>query len=210
MRTFLPERVSIPELTDELVSKNPKTFGDSITTAQAYKDSVKKDLEDSTNEENKSKIINAAWKYILEKSQFKAYPDGVLDDYTKTFLDYYEHTVAANKNMHLKEYVKDQGYTSIAAFKEAVVIPEATKVLKHQLALYSTAKLLNISVTEDQVMAEAKADYKENIEPLLSIYAQYYGITSFNDYLEMMGGIKQLKENSLYTKTMEALTKTAK
>ena len=109
------KRTKNPELTDELVKENPKDF-EEMATAAEYKEHVKEHLEEEVKAANDKKIINAAWKYILDNCKYNAYPEGVLEQYEKTYLDYYEHTVAAKDNLHLKDYVKKQGYTSIEAF----------------------------------------------------------------------------------------------
>lgn len=199
-------RTEVAELTDDLVSNNPDIFGDDIKTAQAYRDHVKKDLEEETKNANKSKIINAAWKYVLENSTYAKYPDGLLDKYTKTYVDYYEHTVAAADGKHLKEYVVSQGYSSIESFKENVIIPKAEEAIKQKLALYACAKAMEITVTDAQAKEAAKAEYEANIVPSLQFYSAYLGISDFNSYLEYLGGLDSHKESMLFDKTFEKLT----
>ncbi len=198
-------RTKLPELTDELVKANPEDF-ESMATAAEYKEHVKEHLEEETVDENNKKIINTAWKYILDNSTYSGnYPDGLLDKYIKTYLDYYEHTVAAQDNLHLKEYVKKNGHESVEAFKTAVVIPEAETALKEKLALYATAKLLGITVTADDIKTKAQEDYKSNIEPNLALYKAYFGIASFTDYYKSVKNDASVKEGMIFDRTFEAL-----
>ena len=198
------KRTKNPELTDELVKENPEDF-ENMATAAEYKEHVKEHLEEEIKAENDKKIINAAWKYILANSKYNAYPEGVLEQYEKTYLDYYEHTVAAKDNLHLKDYVKKQGYTSVEAFKEAVVKPEAETALKEKLALYATAKLAGVTVTQDDVKAHAEDYYKNNIEPSLAFYSAYFGISNFNDYYKQIKDDEGTKQGLLFDKTFEKL-----
>lgn len=203
------KRTKNPELTDELVKENPKDF-EEMATAAEYKEHVKEHLEEEVKAANDKKIINAAWKYILDNCKYNAYPEGVLEQYEKTYLDYYEHTVAAKDNLHLKDYVKKQGYTSIEAFKEAVVKPEAETALKEKLALYATAKLAGVTISQDDVKKYAEDYYKNNIEPSLAFYSAYFGISSFNDYYKQIKDDEGTKQGLLFDKTFEAICKIEK
>lgn len=203
------KRTKNPELTDELVADNPEDF-ENMATAAEYKEHVKEHLEEEAKTENNKKVINAAWKYILDNSTYNAYPEGVLDQYIKTYLDYYEHTVAANENLHLKDYVKKQGHTSVEAFKEAVVKPEAEKALKEKLALYATAKLVDVKISADDVKAYAEEYYAEYVEPSLTFYSAYFGISNFNDYYKQVKDDEGTKQGLLFDKTFEAICKIEK
>ena len=199
------ERVKAPELTDELVAANPEEF-ESMATAAEYREHVKEHLTEEAESTNDKKLINAAWDYVLKNSTFIKYPDGLLDKYVDRYLDYYEHTVAANKNQHLKAYVKDQGYESVAAFTEAVVKPEAETALKERIALYAVAKLMEVTVTEEEVKAQAETYYKENIEPSIQFYSAYLGISSFNDYYKQVKDSPDMKESMLFDRAFAKLT----
>ena len=202
-------RTKNPELTDELVKDNPEDF-EEMATAAEYKEHIKEHLAEEAKTENNKKIVNAAWKYILDNAKYNSYPDGILEKYEKTYLDHYEHTVAANKNQHLKEYVKAQGYTSVEAFKEAVVKPEAETALKEKLALYAAAKLVDVKITADDVKAYAEEYYEDYIEPSLSFYSAYFGISSFNDYYKQVKDDDSTKQGLLFDKTFEAICKIEK
>ena len=202
-------RTKNPELTDELVKENPKDF-ENMATAAEYKEHIKEHLEEEVKTENNKKIINAAWKYVLENATYNSYPDGILEQYEQTYLDYYEHTVAANQNQHLKEYVKAQGYTSIEAFNEAVVKPEAETALKEKLALYAVAKLVDVKITADDVKAYAEEYYEDYIEPSLEFYSAYFGISSFNDYYKQVKEDESTKQGLLFDRTFETVCKIEK
>ena len=198
-------RTKLPELTDEFVAENPDDFEDMATVAE-FKEHLKEHLTEEITTDNNKKIINAAWKFVLDNSTYTGnYPEGLLDQYIETYLDYYEHNVAANENMHLKEYVKSKGHESVEAFKTAVVIPEAETALKEKLALYSVAKLMNITVTVDDIKTKAQEDYKNNIEPNLALYKAYFGISSFSDYYASIKADPSVKEGMIFDRAFEAL-----
>ena len=203
------KRTKNPALTDELVKENPEDF-ENMATAAEYKEHIKEHLEEEAETENNKKVINAAWKYILDNSTINAYPEGVLEQYIDTYIDYYTHTVAANENLHLKDYVKKQGHTSVEAFKEAVVIPEAKTALNEKLTLYAAAKLVDAKITDDDVKAYAEEYYADYIEPSLAFYSAYFGISNFNDYYKQIKDDDGTKQGLLFDKTFETICKIEK
>lgn len=203
------KRTKNPELTDELVAENPTDFENKATAAE-YKEHVKEHLAEEAKTENNKKIINAAWKYVLDNATINGYPEGLLDSYVQTYLDYYEHSVAANENLHLKDYVKKQGHTSVEAFKEAVVIPEAKTALNEKLALYATAKLVDAKISDDDVKKYAEDYYADYIEPSLAFYTAYFGISNFNDYYKQIKDDAKTKQGLLFDKTFETICKIEK
>ncbi len=201
------ERTTVKELTDTLISENPEVFGEEIKTVAAYRDEIKKTLTEEAETANNKKIINAAWNYAFDNATYTGkYPDGLLDKYIKSYTDYYEHTKAAGEGLHLKEYVKKQGYTSIEAFKEAVVKPEAESALKKNLVLYACAKKAEVAVTDEEAKAEAKEYYTQYVEPSLSFYSAYMGITDFNSFLKSYGGLDAYKDSLVFDRTFEKIT----
>ena len=200
------KRVKLPELTDELVAENSDDF-EGYTTAAEYKEHVKEHLTEEAETANNEKIISAAWKYIYNNSTVNGNgPEGVLDDYTETYMEHYEHSVAAQQNKHLKEYVKSQGYDSIEAFKTAVVIPEAQKVLKENLVIWTVAKAMGVSVTEDQIKAKAKEDY-DYMSMLYQMYGIQSNLGSFDSYYKDLDSttINTIKQGLLLDAAFEAL-----
>ncbi len=199
-------RKQIPEVTDDYVKNNPKIFGEEFTTAEAYRNHVLEDLKTEHETENKKAVINAAWQYVLENCSVKGYPEGLLEEYESTILEYYEHSVAASKEMHLKAYVKSEGHASVAAFKEAVVTPEAKDALKEQMALYAVAQKVGVSVTDAEAEESAKKFYEESIEPLLSFYSAYYGISDYKSFLKQYG-LDYFKDGMVFDKAFEKVAK---
>ncbi len=196
-------RTVIPELTDELVSENSEDF-EGLSTAAEYREHVKNTLTEEVEAENDEKLINAAWKYIYDNATVIGNgPEGVLDDYTDTFMDYYKHTVAANQNMHLKEYVKSQGYDSIEAFKTAVALPDAQKALKERLVVWSVAKAMGVTVTEEQIKAKAQEEY-DYMSALYQMYGMASQMPSFNSYYKDVD-TDTIKQGLLFDAALEAL-----
>ncbi len=217
------ERTEVKELTDTLVAEHPDIFDDhseGITTVAAYREHVKEHLMEDIETANNKKIINAIYKYVSENSSFSGtYPDGLLDKYIKKYLDYYEHTEAAGMTetvngqqvstpKSLKEYVKLQGYASVDAFKEAVVVPEAETALKNNLVLYACAQKAGISITDKQAEDEAREQYKS----IKDMYTQLgltdlssYGLSTFDSYLSNYGGLDMYKQSLTFDRTFEKI-----
>ncbi len=225
------ERTTVKELTDTLVADNPEIFdehNEGIKTVAAYREHLKKEKSESAQKDNNGKIVNAAWKYALDNAKFTGeYPAGLLDKYIKTYTDYYEHTVAAANTetvngqqvsvpLTLKEYAKEKGYTSIEAFKDAVVKPEAEQALKDNLVLYSCAKAAGVSVSDAEAKELIKAEYEEGKQfyaslgitdpSTLSMYGLSY-LESLNSYIEANGGLQKYKGGVIFDRTFEKVTK---
>ena len=157
------------------------------------------------NEKNNEKKISAAWKYIYDNATVNGDgPEGVLEDYTDTYMDYYKHTEAANKNMYLKDYVKSQGYDSIEAFRTAKALPQAQQVLKERLVIWSVAKAMNITVTDEQVKEKIKADY-DSMAEFYKMYGLQAQLPSFNSYYNDNVDKDAIKQGMLFDAAFEAL-----
>ena len=199
------KRVKLPELTDTLVSENPEEF-EEMATAAEYKEHVKEHLTEDIEAANNQKLVNAAWTYIYDNATVNGDgPEGVLDDYVSTLMDYYEHTEAAGKNMHLKEYVKSKGHDSIEAFKTAVVIPEAQTTLKESLVVWTVAKAMAVSVTDDEVneSLQENYDYMKELYTAWGLDADSY-LGSFSNYCSSIDK-NAVKQSMLFDRAMEKL-----
>ena len=61
-------------------------------------------------------------------------------------------------------------------------------------------------MSDDDVRAEAEKEFKENIEPNLSFYSQYFGISDVDDYIEHCGGMAEIKQNKMFLRLVYQMT----
>ncbi len=197
-------KYDIPELTDELVSENEEFFGEEIKTAEEYRASVKEELTESYKASDEEKIVEAVWNYAMENSEFKSYPEGLIEQYEEYFYAE-EYNYAKQYGMTMEEYVADEGYLSVEDYKKDVISKNAKDYVNQCLVLYHACSIGNITVTEDEARAEAEKDFKANIEPYLELYSQYYGISDVDDYISYYGGIDALCENIMFVRLVYTL-----
>ena len=67
-----------------------------------------------------------------------------------------------------------------------------------------------MKITADDVKAYAEEYYEDYIEPSLSFYSAYFGISSFNDYYKQVKDDDSTKQGLLFDKTFEAICKIEK
>ena len=105
--------VELPELTDELV----KSLSDTATTVKEYKEEVRKDLEESKQENYDSQLQAAAWDAVLESAEITSYPEDKVEEYTDMLMSQYE-TYAEQSGMELEEMLETYYQMSLDDFKE--------------------------------------------------------------------------------------------
>ena len=182
-------RYTYPELTDKLITDNPKIFGTEATTAAAFKEEIVKALSESYKAENEELIIDAVWTYLLDSSEYIAYPEGLVEGYVEAIVKNYEISYKTDINT----LAVNNGYLSGEAFVETYVRPQAQSIIKERLVLNSAIKLLELNITDEEAEKEIKAEYEANKE-----YFAMYGITSYETYLDYMGGISDYKDSMYF------------
>lgn len=124
--------------TDELADKysNGK-----YKTAAEYRDSVKKDMEDSLAEKLNDEKSNLVWNKIIEGATFHSVPEEQFNYYFNNFKSYVESYQA-----YLGSYEAALKYFG---FEDEDALKEYTNdVVKQELALYAVLQAENIQVTD--------------------------------------------------------------
>ena len=197
-------RPEYPELTDALILKNAKVFGENIKSVDDLKKTVAEQLKDEFNSYNDNLKVEAAWKYLTENSVYTSLPSEMLEGYKATYLKSYEASAKQNGTT-LEQYALSGGYLSLDDFKEKVINSAAEQLLKEKLLMYHAAKQLNISVTDEQAREAANNEFKAYIEPNIAYYTMAYGISDLESYINHMGGLTIYKENLIFSKIVTEL-----
>lgn len=150
--------------TDELADKysNGK-----YKTAAEYRDSVKKDMEDSLAEKLNDEKSNLVWNKIIEGATFHSVPEEQFNYYFNNFKSYVESYQA-----YLGSYEAALKYFG---FEDEDALKEYTNdVVKQELALYAVLQAENIQVTDIEFRAFV-GELKESmgVETDEEVFAKY-------------------------------------
>lgn len=198
-------RYEYPELTDQFMQDNKDDFDDSIKTAQDLIDAITEDLTASYKQNDEELILDASWAYVVDNTEVKGYPDGLLEGYKQAcYASYYNK--ALQSNMTLEQYAQSQNYLDEKAFVSGVIDKEAENVLKETMTLYAVAQFLEINVTEEDAKAYAQDEFDEYIAPSLSYYQAYLGISNVDDMIRYMGGIEVYQEKVTFLTIVYTIT----
>lgn len=150
--------------TDELADKysNGK-----YKTAAEYRDSVKKDMEDSLAEKLNDEKSNLVWNKIIEGATFHSVPEEQFNYYFNNFKSYVESYQA-----YLGSYEAALKYFG---FEDEDALKEYTNdVVKQELVLYAVLQAENIQVTDIEFSAFV-GELKESmgVETDEEVFAKY-------------------------------------
>ena len=197
-------RYEYPELTDELVTENPSVFGEEYDSAAAFLEYYTKSLTETYVEYDLEQKTAAAWDYLYENMQILEYPSEILSAYEQVILKSYQQQ-AKSAQQTFEVYVVSQGYLSVDDFNEKVVTKTAKDILSEKLLIYSLASEFKLTVTNEEATKSAREEYTAYIEPYISYYAMYYGISDFDSFITYMGGIGTYRDNILYSEALKLL-----
>ena len=103
----------LPELTDDFV----KTVSEESETVEEYREEVRKNLEETAQENYDSELNSAVWEAVLEKAEVKGYPDGEVDRIYNTYLEQYQE-MASYYNMEYDEFIQLYTEMTVDEFEE--------------------------------------------------------------------------------------------
>lgn len=135
----------LPELDDDFAQDVSE-----FDTLAEYKESVKKNLEKTKEDNAKRTKEDEAIAKIIEKSQMEI-PDAMIDTQVQNMIQEFAQRMAS-QGLSLDQYMQFSGMT-IDKLKEQVR-PEAVTRIQSSLVLEQIAKDENIEVSEDEINAE--------------------------------------------------------
>lgn len=135
----------LPELDDEFAQDVSE-----FDTLAEYKESVKKNLEKTKEDNAKRTKEDEAIGKIIEKSQMEI-PDAMIDTQVQNMIQEFAQRMAS-QGLSLDQYMQFSGMT-IDKLKEQVR-PEAVTRIQSSLVLEQIAKDENIEITEEEIEAE--------------------------------------------------------
>lgn len=166
----------LPELTDDFV----KTVSEESETVEEYREEVRKNLEETAQENYDSELNSAVWEAVLEKAEVKGYPDGEVGRIYNTYLEQYQE-MASYYNMEYDEFIQLYTEMTVDEFEE-----EAKEAAKDNIKQSQVAEV----IAEKEGLTLTDEEYEKEFEKL----AEDYGYEDVDDLKEVAGEetLKQL------------------
>ncbi len=156
----------IPELTEEWVTANTE-----YDTIDAYKESVREDLEKSNEQTAESSLQNTAWEQVLSESEIKEYPDEDLkaakEEYNDSLNSY-----AEQMGQSVDDLLKAQGMTKEQIEEESQQYAEYK--VKQNLILQAIMDNEGFSM-DDEDSQKAKEQMEEDYGMSMDELNKQYG-----------------------------------
>lgn len=156
----------IPELTEEWVTANTE-----YDTIDAYKESVREDLEKSNEQTAESSLQNTAWEQVLSESEIKEYPDEDLkaakEEYNDSLNSY-----AEQMGQSVDDLLKAQGMTKEQIEEESQQYAEYK--VKQNLILQAIMDNEGFSM-DDEESQKAKEQMEEDYGMSMDELNKQYG-----------------------------------
>ena len=146
-------KVKINEIKSKELPELDNDFAQDVSefdTLAEYKESVKKNLEKTKEDNAKRTKEDEAIAKIIEKSQMEI-PDAMIDTQVQNMIQEFAQRMAS-QGLSLDQYMQFSGMT-IDKLKEQVR-PEAVTRIQSSLVLEQIAKDENIEITEEEIEAE--------------------------------------------------------
>lgn len=168
---------NVPTLSDDLVKEN--TEYDSIN---AYKESIRKDLEESNLESAKQQARSDVFNKVVEATTVTGYDEKEVDKLIDQEFNSFKETAESYKSYgySYEDVLASNGYSSEDELKEGIT-EYVKNYLNQVMVLYCIADKENITVTNDEVDTMVK-EYMTNysVETEEEVY-DYFG----EDYFEV-------------------------
>lgn len=155
----------IEDLTDEFVAEKIEGY----STVSEYKESVKKELQESLDESVQSTKEEAAWKKVVSNAKIKEYPKEDVNKLVEQMESSYEKYVQSY-GTELDDYIEQMGSTREEF--DAQIEESAKQEVASRLITQAIADKEKISVSDDE--------YNQTVKD----YVEQYGYSSEEDLLK--------------------------
>ena len=190
----------VPELNDQLVKDNTD-----YDTIDAYKDSIREDLEKQYEESAEAQAKNDIFNKAVENCEVSGYDEAEVTELVDKEFESFQQTAESYESYgySYEDVLSMNGYETEEELKEGIT-EYVTNYLKQKMVLYCIADKENIKADSEEVNSRVK-EYMEmyTIENEEDIY-EYYG----EDYFELSvlseAVMDYLKENAKLVDSTEA------
>lgn len=183
------KEINLPVLTDEYVIENTD-----YDTVDAYKQSIREELETQYKEDINSTKMNDVYTAILEDSEIKSYPDVLIDEYKASLKEEFNY-YASISGIELEAFLNQYYQMTLEQFEvEAQTYAENRASL--EMILQAIIDKENIKLSNDE--------YQEGIEK----YFTELGITTEEQLFEYVTE-DEIRKNLLLEKAFEFISDSA-
>lgn len=176
------------EITDEIAT----ALVGSETTVEEYKETVKKDLEESNALTAESNYANAVYSEFVKQCEMKSYPEDELNTWIEIMENEYS-LYAAYQGMETDEFLTEYyGVTCEDLAKEQVCFANAVELVAEEEGI-------TLSLEEyDELLATQSANFGyESGEDYEAAYEEAYGEGSLREYFLQEKVVQWLVDNSV-------------
>ncbi len=135
----------LPELDDEFAQDVSEA-----DTFEAYKEEVKKNLEESKKEDARSQKQAKIMEVIVENAEMDI-PEAMIETQARQMMDQYAQQMRYS-GLTMEQYYEYTGQTPEMLLEQ--LMPQATCNIQHRLVLEAIAKAENMEATEEELEAE--------------------------------------------------------
>lgn len=175
------------EITDDMI--NTGTSG-KYTTVDDYREYIRSFMEEDAQEDYEAAIINSVMEMVYASTEFKGFPQDLVDFCTASMDAYYEE-YAAYYSMDLETFISVMGLT-LEEYEEEV-LASVNNTLEMEFCYAAIAEAEGIEVSEEE--------YQNAVDEYMTMYASYgYSYDTEEDFLAEIGGENIIRTNLLQKK----------
>lgn len=182
--------VTVPELTDDYVKENTE-----YKTVDEYKESIRKSLESSNEEDTKYEVEEAVFDKVVENATVEGYPESIYDEFYSMVEESYT-SMAESMGTTVEDLYTQFGMTEDDVKNETIV------QIQEYLVWQMIAEKENLELTQKE--------YDEGLADLAKYYSELDGTEYTVKDMEDNYGKEAIAEELLRQKVMEYLVSQAK
>lgn len=184
---------TVPELTDELVKENTE-----YDTIDAYKDSIRKNLEEQAESSADTQVENDIFSKVLENCKITGYDEAEVKELVDQEFEQFKQMATSYEayGYTYEKVLESYGYTSEDELKTGIT-EYCKSFLDQKMVIYCIAKAEKIKVTDDE------------IDDAVKEYMDTYGVETEEEVFENLQK-SDFEYRVLSEKVIEMLKKEAK
>lgn len=198
---------ALSELTDEIAVTLAAEQASDIKTAAAYKEFIKKALEESAQNSYDQSIQNAAFDFAYKNAKITEPPQEIVDDYNK-INDENTNMYASYSSMSREDFITNSLGKTLEEFEQEKQ-KSSIEAAKQELAVRAIAKKEKLKVKESEINTFAKENMAKFGYTTTSELLEGLGKDEVEYYLLRQKVYEFIAEKALVTESEEGVVKPA-
>lgn len=159
----------LPEINDKFV----QSVSDVSKTVEDFRKELKDTLQADRDAQYESEVVGAAWNAVVEKSNVKKFPEGRVDELTKTLIENYKEQ-AKTYDMKYEEFLEQYMQSTVEEFEAQA--SESAEFL-------ATQELIVDAIMEAENLKLSDKEFKDHTK----LVAEQYGYESTEELIKEAG-----------------------